>query len=96
MEDTSSRIEAAREVRGKPLEELVVWAVARAYPDVLRESIVTLELGRRAAAATIETAQYTRETARSMWWSVIAIALSSVVAAAVAVAPLALHHWWGW
>jgi hypothetical protein len=55
----------------------------RSYPDKFRESVVTLEFERRVAAAAIETARYTRNSARYMLWSVIAIAASSVVATVV-------------
>jgi hypothetical protein len=73
-EVSNERQNDAREVMKKTPEELVMWAVERNPEDSYRQSIVKLELERRVAVAQIKAARW-------MFWSVLAIWFTGIVAA---------------
>jgi hypothetical protein len=80
-----------REVSELSLDELADWLADRSHGPQT-DMIGTTEflyrqtlLQKKATDATIETALYTRQNARYMLWSVVALALSSIATLLVTV-----------
>jgi hypothetical protein len=71
----------AQDAREKTSEELVAWPYERGTEDSYRRAFARLEFERRIAVAAQETAKSTRDSARYMLWSVIAIAVAAVISA---------------
>ena len=77
-DNSNGRVRAAQEAMKKTPEELLIRSVERAADDTLRQSIVALEFERRVA-------EYTKANSRYMRWSVIVLAASAVITAAVTI-----------
>lgn len=68
------------------------WLMAELNRRQLFEQIEATKAQSEAAKAAADTAEYTRQNARYMLWSVIVLAASSAVSTIVTVALAFVHH----
>ena len=80
-----SNQEQQEQLQRMSLEQLAAWAAER-LPNSMARAMAETEFTRRQAAAQIEAAAYTKRNARYMLWSVIVLAISSVLSLIVAIA----------
>jgi hypothetical protein len=75
----------AKDLSGKTLEEVAFYMASAGKENTIPYVQGLAEFTRRQTQAQIDAAEYTKRNARYMLWSVIAVAVSSVITAAVTV-----------